>query len=132
MTTEDNDAAPGLGTYALLKAELKRRERITTRAALRSESYMVTVHGSEVAQEALDDFTDLHTPADALYRYEAAHRVLERHTPPLSVPKHDPGPYSCTVCSYRDDQEPSRSRWVSWPCEEIRDLAASLRVDITE
>jgi hypothetical protein len=62
----------------------------------------------------------LHDPADAIRRYEADLRRLERHRPGVNG-------------RYCDDEACSGAARdgliINWPCDEVRDLAASLGVE---
>jgi hypothetical protein len=75
-------------------------------------------------------FVFQHDPADAVRRYEADLRRLERHAP--SPQLH----YDEVVCDYCYDLCHSRSGLMCdtpdapWPCDEIKDLAASLGVEV--
>ena len=87
-----------------------------------------------VGVEEIAVFVAEHDPADAERRYSAALRVLNRHAVgEQSNWSRDRGSYvepSCDHCELTSNDGDPLYR--DWPCPEIRDLAASLGLDITE
>lgn len=82
-------------------------------------------HWTDEAAEAIEACARLHEPADALRRYAAARRVLDRH----KAVEWDEGDVGCWHCSGQDAVEGIA---FAWPCPEIRDLAASLGLEVDD
>lgn len=118
-----------------VEAELARREQVARRATTGPWAWehvnesvwdvyahrgvAVGVHVGDV--DSSDDAAHiaLHDPADALARYAAARRVLERHGRDHI---YDDQTWSCVRCVDSDLVH------ALWPCDELLDVAASLGV----
>lgn len=100
--------------HARILAELDRRDAA---AAAVGERWGLTFGWDELVDEHLPEsvaaYTKTASPADALRRYTAARRALERHE------QADPWR---SFCAYSREG-------VLWPCEDIRDLARSLGIN---
>lgn len=85
-------------------------------------------------QRATAEHIALHDPADALRRYAAARRVLERHQPDNELPINAKF-WECVVCSVEiecnSDRVGTHYHTVLWPCPEILDLCASLGIEVS-
>lgn len=93
----------------------------------RFRGYRNHVYVGDDAETA--QFIALHDPADAIRRYEAALRVLKRHAP-IDDPNQRPGVRLICADDWGDDDGPHLS--TTWPCSELRDVAASLGVDLDD
>lgn len=71
-----------------------------------------------------EEYQAIHDTIDAIRRYEADLRRLERHHPRLVA-------LCVPVCGRCHPAEPGTGNGL-WPCDEVRDLAASLGVEVTD
>lgn len=78
------------------------------------------------------EYIAAHGPADALRRYAAARRVLDRHQPEhwgTDEDRTDDGPITCKHCGWDEEAYPGDLGETDYPCHEVIDVADSLGID---
>ena len=100
--------------------------------------WFLVARPGEQRQSAWADFRHiaLHDPADAVRRYEADLRRLERHAPRVEpASRYRPEIVECEHCASLCHSRSGlgcETPDAPWPCDEIADLAASLGMEVTE